>query len=37
MKKIYIELELNVILFTAEDILTLSENEKDDVMGDIFD
>ncbi len=37
MKKIYIELELNVILFTAEDILTLSDNEKDDVMGDIFD
>ena len=37
MKKIYIELELNVILFTAEDILTLSENEKDDVKVDIFD
>lgn len=37
MKKIYMELELDVILFTAEDIVTLSDNQKDDVMGDIFD
>ena len=37
MKKIYMELELDVILFTAEDIVTLSDNQKDDVLGDIFD
>ena len=36
MKKIYMELELDVILFTAEDIVTLSDNQKDDVLGDIF-
>lgn len=36
MKKIYMELELDIILFTAEDIVTLSDNQKDDVLGDIF-
>ena len=36
MKKIYMALELDVILFTAEDIVTLSDNQKDDVLGDIF-
>jgi hypothetical protein len=30
------ELELDIILFTAEDIVTLSDNQKDDVLGDIF-
>lgn len=37
MKKLYQELEFNIVLFSAADIVTLSDNEKDDVGVDIFD
>ena len=35
MKKIYQELEMELLLF-IEDIVTLSDNQKDDVADDIF-
>lgn len=35
MKKIYQELDMQLLLFT-EDIVTLSDNQKDDVVDDIF-
>ncbi len=35
MKKIYEELKLTLLVFSA-DIVTLSENGKDDVADDIF-
>ena len=35
MKKIYQELDLELLLI-AEDIVTLSDNQKDDVVDDIF-
>ena len=37
MKKLYQNLEMQVLLFGAEDIVTASANEKDDVGVDIFD
>jgi hypothetical protein len=36
MKKIYEELKLTLLVFSA-DIVTLSDNQKDDVADDIFD
>ena len=37
MKKIYEDINLDVIVLTAADVLTFSrENEKDDVADDIF-
>ena len=35
MKKTYQEIEMELLLFT-EDIVTLSDNQKDDVVEDIF-
>ena len=35
MKKNYQELDMELLLFT-EDIVTLSDNQKDDVVDDIF-
>ena len=37
MKKLYQDLEVQVLLFGAEDIVTLSINQKDDTAEDIFD
>ena len=37
MKKLYNDLEMQVILFCVADIVTLSENAKDDTSADIFD
>ena len=37
MKKLYQNLEMQVLLFGAEDIVTVSVNQKDDVGVDIFD
>lgn len=37
MKKIYEEMKLELLVFSAADIVTLSENQKDDVADDIFD
>ena len=37
MKKIYKNIELEIILMAKEDIVTLSINEKDDVADDIFE
>ena len=37
MKKLYQDLEMQVLLFGAEDIVTLSINQKDDTAEDIFD
>ena len=37
MKKLYQDLEVQVLLFGAEDIVTLSANQKDDLGEDIFD
>jgi hypothetical protein len=36
MKKIYEEVNIEAIAFSAEDIVTLSENQKDDTGNDIF-
>lgn len=36
MKKLYIDFELSVVLFDVADIVTLSDNAKDDVDVDIF-
>ena len=36
MKKLYQNLELQVLLFEADDIVTLSMNQKDDTGEDIF-
>ena len=36
MRKVYQDLEASVYLFSAEDIVTLSDNAKDDVADDIF-
>ena len=36
MQKFYEELKLEVVLFLAADIVTLSDNQKDDVGDDIF-
>lgn len=36
MKKIYEEVKLELIALSAMDILTLSDNAKDDVADDIF-
>ena len=37
MKKLYQDLEVQLILFSVADIVTLSDNAKDDVGEDIFD
>ena len=37
MKKLYQDLEMQLLLFGAEDIVTMSDNQKDDAEGDIFD
>ncbi len=36
MKKIYEEVKFELIIFSTMDVLTLSENAKDDVADDIF-
>ncbi len=36
MKKIYNEVEIQVLLLSTEDIVTLSQNAKDDLADDIF-
>ena len=36
MKKIYEEIKLELLLLSGKDIVTLSENQKDDVVDDIF-
>jgi hypothetical protein len=36
MKKLYQELDITLILFEQADIVTLSDNEKDDLGDDIF-
>ena len=36
MKKEYQQLEIQLLLLGAQDIVTLSENEKDDLGDDIF-
>ncbi len=36
MKKIYEDVKVETIVFLAEDIVTLSDNQKDDVADDIF-
>jgi len=36
MKKIYENIELEIILMGKEDIVTMSLNQKDDVADDIF-
>lgn len=37
MKKIYENIEFEIILMEKEDIVTLSDNAKDDVGDDIFE
>ena len=37
MKKIYEKVEVEIILMPAEDIVTLSDNARDDVGNDIFE
>lgn len=37
MKKIYENIEFEIILMEKEDIVTLSDNAKDDVENDIFE
>ena len=36
MKKIYEDVKIDSIILTSMDVLTLSENQKDDVADDIF-
>ena len=36
MKKIYEDVKIDSIILTSMDVLTLSENQKDDVANDIF-
>ncbi len=36
MKKIYEEMKLDLLVLSAVDIVTLSDNAKDDVADDIF-
>ncbi len=36
MKKIYEEMKIELLVFSTQDIVTLSDNEKDDVGDDIF-
>ncbi len=37
MKKLYQDLEVQVLLLGVDDIVTLSMNQKDDTAEDIFD
>ena len=37
MKNLYKDLEMQVLFFEAEDIVTLSQNGKDDTAEDIFE